>query len=143
MKTILTHVTNVISASDIKMCKNTGDLEDYNVCARKVVEKLKRHLAQGMPSLNVPPMEPANYVKIEAKRDLGLVVADAKFNNFKVRGLTTFEINDFKVDPNRLTFYMKAYIPKLSFQSQYKLDGSKILFVPLVGSGNLKLICRK
>ena len=125
------------------MCTNTGDFEAYNVCAREVVEKLKPHLARGIPSINVPPMEPANFQTIEAKRNLGLVVADAKFDDFRVRGLTNFEINDFKVDPNQLTFDMKVYIPKLRIQSKYKLDGSKILFVPLVGSGILRVICRK
>ena len=124
------------------MCPRTNDSETYSKCAASVFKKLLPHMAEGIPSIKVPVMEPLVIPSIESNRDFGMIHMKFKLKNYKIYGLTNSTIDRYKINLDKLYFVLKARAPVLLVTGNYSVDGY-IFFVPLAGSGRLNTELRK
>ncbi|XP_028037651.1 protein takeout-like [Bombyx mandarina] len=117
----------------IQICKH--DPNTINECVQKSIEALKPKLAEGIPELDVPPLEPFIIPEVVASSK-DRVPLQATGKNIKITGAGDFHINKLNVDLDSLILKAKVNFPKLHFDGLYKLD-TQILVVPIKGEGNL------
>lgn len=83
-----------ILADYIRVCK-AGE-EDLAKCIISSVEELRPQLKDGIPELDVPPLEPLPMDKIQLKRGPTNARIDANITELKIWGPSDFEIKDLK-----------------------------------------------
>ena len=82
------------SAPYIKVCKSTD--ADLANCIINSVNLLRPKLKEGIPELNVPPMEPLLLDVVKLRSGPNSAKIDANITNIKVWGPTSFEILELK-----------------------------------------------
>ncbi|XP_058453619.1 protein takeout-like [Malaya genurostris] len=120
--------------SAIKVCsRNDPDLPN---CITKSVLSLKPQLATGKFSddFTIPPLEPLALANINMDQGQEF---KATFSNLLVNGPSQFQIDNLKVNIEKLTFDFNVYLPKLSFRGKYDLK-MRLLLLNIAGSGDLK-----
>lgn len=142
-----------LSAADyIHVCK-AGEA-DIAKCIISSVEELRLRLKDGIPELDVPPLEPLPVDQIQLNRGPTNARIDANVTDLLVWGPSDFEIKDlkyvlvrkksgfcnicelvgFRVDLAKNKFWFKVLLPRLRIEGKYDLD-MNILFVQLKGHG--------
>ncbi|XP_067014527.1 protein takeout [Anabrus simplex] len=124
------------------------EIPDYiNVCRRadpelaqcimNTVEEIRPRLADGIPDLNVPSIEPLLIKEI--------IVAGATNSLFKVSatnvnayGCSNFKITGMQADMEKYIFSFQLDLPLLNIDARYDVDG-RILLIPIKGNGPMKL----
>ena len=124
------------------MCPRMADAEAYNRCAIEVMRRFAPHLANGIPSINAPVMEPLHFPLVESSRDLGILNVNFRFKNLEIFGLTNSTFTNYKANLDKLTVIVKARVPHLTFRGDYAIKG-KIFVVPLGGNGKFEGDVRK
>ncbi|CAH0600257.1 unnamed protein product [Chrysodeixis includens] len=117
----------------IHVCKR--DPATIEGCVLKSIEALRPKLAEGIPELGVPGLEPFVIPEIKALTTESLQIR-ASGHNVKVTGASQFTIKSLSVNLDTLEIRARVRFPKLHFVGEYKLD-AQILVVPLKGQGQL------
>ncbi|CAH1397648.1 unnamed protein product [Nezara viridula] len=104
----------------------------YNQCLSKEIENAVRSLANGDKSLKVLPLDPLRISELKIGKGSGPVSLDLVMRDADGYGLKNIQVKDTKNDWKRMT--VKAYIPKFTVLSDYKVDG-KVMVLPITGEG--------
>lgn len=118
----------------IKPCKRTDP--EIDKCIENTIEGLRRKLAEGIPELGAPPMEPLKLQQVRLLRGPTGARLDINLTDIEVRGPSTFKVRDLKSNVDELTFIFKVSFNKLSFRGKYSID-ARLLLLRLAGSGDL------
>ncbi|KAG6448014.1 uncharacterized protein LOC115442092 [Manduca sexta] len=116
----------------IPVCKR--DPATVDACVIKSIETLRPKLAEGIPELNVPALDPFYIPEIAAINTQNTQVR-AVGKDVKVSGGGNFTIKSLQINLDNLSFKVRVRFPKLFFKGQYLLDTKIIL--PLSGKGAL------
>ncbi|XP_067004639.2 protein takeout [Anabrus simplex] len=124
--------------------KNVGDYftlcsrSDPNLgeCIKNSMTKAKPKLIEGIPELQLVPLEPLHIPLLEFKDGQGNFEFHMTLRNLIVRGLKDFDVKDCKMDIDKGHLDMDIVTPQMNFEAQYEVDG-KILVVPIQGNGDV------
>ncbi|CAL8071973.1 unnamed protein product [Orchesella dallaii] len=121
----------------IRKCtqKNSAAL---NKCLQQVLKDLKPRLAEGVPEINLPAMEPLKLENVAFQQGSGPVRIVAEFTNVEVSGLSNFTQSDFWVDVPKKTLDFDLILPQLTLVGNYELSGN-LFFIPIGGNGDFYL----
>ncbi|CAG9768272.1 unnamed protein product [Ceutorhynchus assimilis] len=115
----------------IKVCKR--DDPNLGPCIIQSIEFLRPKLKEGIPELNVPPLEPLPLDEIKLVSGPGAQI-DANITNLIVHGASQFKITDLKPDLAKTRFLVQFTIPTLYFEGDYDID-MNILVLKYKGKG--------
>ncbi|CAH0387211.1 unnamed protein product [Bemisia tabaci] len=131
-------LTDATLPSYIKPCKRTD--AGLNECVKRTFEDLRPHLKQGIPELNVPPIDPLFLPEIvvagSVEKGRGQPLR-AVATNVKVLGAGDYKVQKLVVDLKKTIYYVNMTFPFLKIEANYDMD-AKILNIPLKGRGPLK-----
>ncbi|XP_026675638.1 uncharacterized protein LOC108632641 isoform X2 [Ceratina calcarata] len=118
----------------IKPCKKSDP--DINNCIVKTIDELRPKLASGIPELDAPAIEPLNLKEVHLIR--GPVGAKLEINvtDLRVRGPSTFRVQNLTSDVENVVFTFRVLFDKLSFKGKYQIDAT-VLLLKLRGQGNI------
>ncbi|XP_060810449.1 putative beta-carotene-binding protein [Amyelois transitella] len=119
--------------SYIQICKR--DQNTIDDCVRHSIEALRPRLAQGLPELGVPGIDPFYIPELSATNVGSPIRAVGK--DVKVTGAGNFTIKALSVDLDTFTIKARVRFPKLHLDGKYKVD-TTILGIPLNGQGTMK-----
>ncbi|KAF2892624.1 hypothetical protein ILUMI_13551 [Ignelater luminosus] len=103
-------------------------------CINNSITILKPHLKDGIPELEVPPLEPFLLDSVELQSGTDAARIGATLSNLKIWGATSFVIEELKPNLDKNIFRLKVLIPQLQMQGHYKTD-TRVLFLNLRGEG--------
>lgn len=120
--------------SSIQVCRRSNP--EINKCIVDSVNALRPLLASGKISndFSIPPLEPLALATVNMDRGSEF---KATFSDLLVTGPSKFQIDNLKVNLEKLTFDFNIYLPKLSFHGKYDLK-IKLLLLNIAGTGDLK-----
>ncbi|XP_031635981.1 protein takeout-like [Contarinia nasturtii] len=107
---------------------------NINGCIASSIESLRPSLVNGIPSLDIPSIEPmdvGNLLVAESTRSNGLHIS-AK--NIRAFGASNFKIRGLEVKEYGKTYNVEVFFPKLEVDGTYDVSG-QILLLPIRGSG--------
>uniref|UniRef100_A0A8D8JQR0 Protein takeout n=1 Tax=Culex pipiens TaxID=7175 RepID=A0A8D8JQR0_CULPI len=118
----------------IHVCKRNDP--DLNKCIVESVNALRPLLATGKISddFSIPPLEPLALSTVNMDRGSEF---KATFSELLVSGPSKFQVDNLKVNIDKLTFDFNIYLPKLSFRGKYDLK-IRLLLLNIAGVGDLK-----
>ncbi|XP_044266493.1 protein takeout-like [Tribolium madens] len=116
----------------IKVCKSSE--ANLASCIIESVNLLKPTLKEGIPELNVPPIEPLLLDEVKLRSGPSSAKINANITNIKVWGPSTFEILELKPNLPKAKFAFKVRIPSLHFEGDYDID-MRILVLEYKGVG--------
>ncbi|KAI5693967.1 protein takeout-like [Diaphorina citri] len=99
-------------------------------CVLSLIEKIRPHLATGIPELGVPAMEPLVIPEVHFSRG-NMFKAVGK--NVNVYGGTNFKVRDIKLDMQKNVFLLTIFLPKITFDADYDVNAQ--IIVPIKGRG--------
>lgn len=114
------------------MCRRNDP--NLNECVRNLIEKMRTKLANGIPEMMLPRMEPLSIPEIAIKQNSGAIQVDSKYTNIIVQGMSNFTLNDVAIDLNNRKFCVNLWFPSLYMTADYHLRG-RLLLLPLEGHG--------
>ncbi|XP_047363512.1 putative beta-carotene-binding protein [Vespa velutina] len=118
----------------IKVCKKHDP--NINECVMNSIENLREKLAEGIPELDTPAIEPLKLSQIRLLRGPTGARLDINLTDIQVNGPSTFKIRDLKVNTDDVIFTFKVSFEKLNFQGKYQIDAT-LLLLKLTGEGEL------
>ena len=78
----------------IRRC-NHADNNSLNKCLRLILKDLKPRLADGVPEINLPPMDPLHLKNIAFRHGSGPIKVIASFSNVVATGLSLYNKSEF------------------------------------------------
>lgn len=133
---VVLRIDSVLGAlpSSIQVCRRSNP--EINSCIVDSVNALRPLLASGKISddFSIPPLEPLALSTVNMDRGSEF---KATFSDLLVNGPSKFQIDNLKVNLEKLTFDFNIYLPKLSFYGKYDLK-IKLLLLNIAGTGDLK-----
>ncbi|XP_071439891.1 protein takeout-like [Hetaerina americana] len=123
--------------SYITICKRTNK-DDFLKCALKNTVDVQPHIANGIPELVIPPMDPLNIPEIVLEQGTQAINYKCVLTNVKLHGLSDYKFSalDAGIDDKKF-ITGKVRFPVLYVESDYEIDG-KFLLVPIKGKGLYK-----
>lgn len=117
---------------------DTGDNNCLPIAIKDFIIKAR----DGIPSLNVPSMDPLvlPIVRIEQGKESSVAVK-LTFKDCHVHGITNAVINKtvgFGRDPSSSKYEIYARVPRLQLLANYNVTG-RVLILPIVGNGRSNL----
>lgn len=130
----LLYVVFVSSASYIKICYQ--DDPKLNQCVKESIEALRPKLAEGMPELDVPTLEPLHIPQIELANSPSFKAAAqmVKFYDF-----TKFKIESLDIDLEKGTIFVILRFDKIRLDAQYAVN-AKLGPAIIAGKGPIDII---
>lgn len=119
-------------ASFVKICRRNDP--NLNKCARHALNSLKARLANGIPELYIPALEPLVIPEIKMNQNTGAVYMKSTYKNVHIYGLSDFDIQSMNIEPSKMKFTTNVMFKNLTINADYEIDG-KIMMMPLIGSG--------
>jgi len=121
-----------------KQCKISDP--NLNECIRDGLQSAIPHLAKGVPSLGIIPMDPLRITELKIDQGSGPVSIKLNFKDLDIMNLKMLTIDKIKYDSKKYILYIEA-LPKQSIvlQGNYEITG-KVLVLPIVGKGKCKII---
>ncbi|KAK5639912.1 hypothetical protein RI129_010723 [Pyrocoelia pectoralis] len=115
--------------SFIKKCKLSGD-QKIGDCIKDRIYELKPRLMDGIPELNLPPIEPLQLPLFELNtgNPNSNVAFNAKVSDLDVEGLKDVEIEQLDLNTENKTFEIKIKLPSVSGVGKYEVKGKVLLF---------------
>ncbi|KAI5713682.1 hypothetical protein M8J76_003476 [Diaphorina citri] len=107
-----------------------------NICINNSIEALRSKLAEGIPELDVPAIEPLIIPTIRLKRGTQAAQLDANMTGIAVYGCSSFRIDELRTDLVNNVFNFKLTLPKLRFSGKYSLN-MNVLFLRVNGKGDM------
>lgn len=126
-------MNNFILASYISVCGRRNP--NLNECVRKSVEALRPKIAQGMPELNVPSVEP-----FELPEGLALVDSvgiKAYARNVKLYGFSNFVMDKLNLDLDKKQIDVLVHFKELQLEGDYDVNAK--IVVPISAQGPVKI----
>ncbi|PAA59740.1 hypothetical protein BOX15_Mlig021288g1 [Macrostomum lignano] len=108
--------------------------ESLNQYIKALLENLKEEMPNGIPDLNIPPLEPLHLPEIYADIEEGMAKVRLHMLDLLIEGLSGFVVREVKGDLNTMSFSLDLFLPEITGQSYYDMDG-KVLIFPLYGRG--------
>ncbi|XP_037811850.1 protein takeout-like [Lucilia sericata] len=140
----ITTVVVIQTARAAKFLPNKPDfivpcyLQDpqFNKCYAKNFEGIYREWKDGLPGLKEAGSYDPLYVKrvVIAQDANNPVALNAELINLVITGVSQMQVQDASFNPKSLKSTLKLFVPKLRFDSDYKLKG-RILNLALNGNG--------
>ncbi|XP_065356923.1 protein takeout-like [Calliphora vicina] len=108
--------------SDIPVCSEK-DL-NINECIRNAYQQMIPRAKNGIPELNIPPMDPLEVDKTNYEFANSIIQGKVALRNLKINGLSDTIINsvDFKKDGDNIKMEVKSLTPKLFIEGKYKAE---------------------
>ncbi|KAF5299970.1 hypothetical protein FQA39_LY11343 [Lamprigera yunnana] len=139
-------VVNCVIPDYINVChRNDSNLV---ACINNSITILKPYLKDGIPELEVPPLEPLLLDAVDLISGTEATRIAATIYNLTIWGPTSFIILDLKPNLNKNVFKFTALLPQLNIIGEYKAD-ARVLFLNLKGEGpayinitNYKIDCK-
>ncbi|KOC69864.1 Circadian clock-controlled protein [Habropoda laboriosa] len=121
----------------VQSCPRTTDLPQYDRCVLKQLNAITPYLAQGIPALKLPALDPLFLPSLTVDRNLEALKIKANMSQIRVYGATNFVIDDLKSNPNDLSVSLKVQLPHIHVNGDYDVQG-RLLLLPLNGAGSFK-----
>uniref|UniRef100_A0A8D8PRP8 Circadian clock-controlled protein n=1 Tax=Cacopsylla melanoneura TaxID=428564 RepID=A0A8D8PRP8_9HEMI len=118
----------------IHICNRDDPLA--HICINNSIEALRTKLAEGIPELDVPPIEPLIIPTIGLRRGTRGAEFSANMSGISVWGCSSFRIDELKTDLDKNIFDFKLTLPKLKFSGKYSVN-TNVLFLKISGKGDL------
>ncbi|XP_076763389.1 uncharacterized protein LOC143430838 [Xylocopa sonorina] len=112
---------------------------DPSNCVKDIVNGLKPYLKDGVPALQIPPLEPFALKDLEYNQT-GRVTIYMKGNNVFLNGVTNFELLEVRFDPGTNILQMQFFFPRLDLTANYEMTG-RIYFMSFRGNDRLEGTC--
>ncbi|BES97644.1 Haemolymph juvenile hormone Hypothetical protein protein (JHBP) [Nesidiocoris tenuis] len=113
----------------IKICKRSDP--DISQCILNSIEAIRPKLAEGIPELDIPAIEPLHMPEMVISRGGAF---KAIGTNITVHGASNFIIKALETDIDNIVYNASLHFPLISFDAIYDVD-AKILAMPLKGKG--------
>lgn len=107
------------------------------MCVLQQLNAITPYLANGIPSLKLPALDPLFLPSLTVDRNLETLKIKANMSQIRVYGATNFAIDDLKANPNDLSVNIKVRLPHVHMNGNYDVQG-RLLLLPLNGAGNFK-----
>ncbi|CAK9807229.1 Circadian clock-controlled protein daywake [Anthophora plagiata] len=121
----------------VQPCPRTNDLAQYDKCVLQQLNVIIPYLAQGIPSLKLPALDPLFLPSLTVDRNLEALKIKANMSQIRVYGATNFVIDNLKANPNELSVSLKVQLPHIHVNGDYDVQG-RLLLLPLNGAGSFK-----
>ncbi|XP_066598655.1 protein takeout-like [Prorops nasuta] len=118
----------------IKPCRRNDP--DLNRCITNSIEQLRGKLAEGIPELESPPIEPLHLKEVRLLRGPAGARLDVNLSDIVVTGPSNFKVRDLKADPENVVFTFKVSFTKLNFRAKYEMN-TRVLLLQFIGAGDL------
>ncbi|GLG92888.1 Protein takeout [Gryllus bimaculatus] len=118
------------------LCKKTDP--KLNECIEKAAHVVLPQLKDGIPSINVPSIDPLKVTTINIGQGHGPISINIKFSDITVTGLSDAQVHKADIDLKKYSLNFKGAIQNVSLVSQYEMTG-RILLLPVTGQGPCKL----
>ncbi|CAB3220998.1 unnamed protein product [Arctia plantaginis] len=136
--------TNQAENSDYKKTfteKSACHYSDPNVaaCIQRIAEQARHLLVQGVPSLNIQPLEPLKIPSIRLRQHnmpKNVFKYDAWFSDVTLEGLTNYTFNKLDVYPEEMKVTANISIPHLLMVGEYMVLG-KFQMLPVESTGKM------
>lgn len=112
----------------IKLCRRNDP--NISACLKENAEILRPYLADGIPELKVPRLNPLNIPAIV----ISLNNFSANFTNINITGVVDYVVNDLSIDIDNNKMNVDVFLPNLHLEANYEVEG-KILILELRGGG--------
>lgn len=106
-----------------------------NTCIRNSFNHLRPYLAQGLPELGVPAMEPLLIDQMAMENDAGAVRIKALFSQISVKGAGNYTVREVRSDLSKLRIDMRIAIPRMESRGKYDING-QVLLLPVRSNGD-------
>ncbi|KAG8238453.1 hypothetical protein J437_LFUL002910 [Ladona fulva] len=121
----------------ISICHRSNK-EELIKCGLKNTVDVQPHIANGVPEINVPPMDPLTIPEIKLQQGTQAVNYKCTLSNVKVRGLSQYKFVDIDSEMEGKYYIRgKVSLPQIYLDADYEIDG-KVLLVPIKGEGLYK-----
>ncbi|KAL1490579.1 hypothetical protein ABEB36_013249 [Hypothenemus hampei] len=118
--------------SYIHLChRNDPKLKE---CIIDSIETLRPKLKEGIPEINVPPIEPLPLEEIKLRSGPNSAQINANFTNVQVWGISKLVIQDIQVNLPKQVFLVHLLLPKLYFTGDYDIN-LNVLILKYAGQG--------
>ncbi|NP_001153496.1 uncharacterized protein LOC100301488 precursor [Nasonia vitripennis] len=104
-------------------------------CVQKAFNHLKPYLVEGIPELDLPPIEPLTIPELGMENGQGAVRIKALFTNITAFGPGNYSVNKVRSDLKNLRLDLHLTIPKIELQGRYEVAGNVLLF-PIQSQGD-------
>lgn len=116
-----------LSASYVNLCKRTDP--DLSECFKKAVEHLKPYLAEGIPEMEVPPLNPFIVPKMSLSTGNGTSFElDFEATDGIAYGANDFDVLDAKTDFDNGKYVMTLEFKSMNITGHYKVKGRVMVF---------------
>ncbi|XP_015520401.1 protein takeout [Neodiprion lecontei] len=118
----------------LKTCRRKDP--QYQQCLSAAVPLFIKSLSAGLRNFRILPIEPLAVDSIKIGESTGPVSVKQSYRNIKLYGLTRgLEVNNYRIDFNKLILTSDSYNPQVDFVADYELDG-QVLVLPIHGKGH-------
>ncbi|XP_076621689.1 uncharacterized protein LOC143342091 [Colletes latitarsis] len=121
----------------VQPCPRTADFGQYDRCVLKQLKAITPYLAEGIPALKLPALDPLFLPSLTVDRNLEALKIKANMSQIRVHGATNFLIDDLKANPDDLSVAIKVQLPHVHVNGDYEVQG-RLLLLPLNGAGSFK-----
>ncbi|XP_029044814.1 circadian clock-controlled protein daywake-like [Osmia bicornis bicornis] len=121
----------------VQSCPRTTDLTQYGKCVLEQLKAINPYLANGIPSLKLPALDPLYLPSLTVDRNLESLKIKANMTKIRVYGATNYQIDDLKANPHDLSVTLKVELPHVHVNGDYDVQG-RLLLLPLNGAGSFK-----
>ncbi|XP_043274338.1 protein takeout-like [Venturia canescens] len=97
-------------------------------CIQKAFNHLRPYLVQGIPELELPPIEPLTIPELGMENGKGAVRVRAFFSNITAFGPGNYTVTKVRADVASLRLDLHLNIPKIELQGRYEVAGNVLLF---------------
>lgn len=111
---------------------------DISSCIKDSLEALRPRLIEGIPDLDIVPMDPLNIPRLEYKEENENFKMKQVLTNLTIHGIRDTKLLDVRMDFSTLTLHVHMLIPSLKLTAQYEMEG-KLFILPVVGNGDCTL----
>ncbi|KAM7351304.1 uncharacterized protein ACRADG_004217 [Cochliomyia hominivorax] len=108
--------------SDIPVCSESD--QNINECIRNAFQHMIPRAKNGIPEINVPPMDPLEIEKTSYEFTNNIIRGKVALRNLKIKGLSNTQVKgvDFKKDGDNIKLEVKSNTPKLHIEGRYKAE---------------------
>lgn len=117
----------------IKVCGRKNPNLDQ--CILESVEGLRDKLREGIPELDVPPLEPLFLEKFPIAETEKF---QAHADNVTLRGLSNFEVKSFHDDREKMQLNIEVVFKRIELDADYDIDAK--IIVPIKGKGPIHIV---
>lgn len=134
-------LTTMIAAqsppSYILQCRRSEP--ELNACLKSALHHLKPYLAEGIPEIKMPSVEPFVMDSLSLQLTGGPQGYRINLKNMQVYGASNFTVKALKLSEDNKPFEARLTIPKLLIHAKYTSSGVLII-IPASGSGDFDAV---